>query len=205
MKIAIIGHGNVGGTLAKRWAEANHQVVIGARNPTDDKVINLIHGIKRMSASSISDAVSGAAAILIATPAKAVPSVVEEMGEVSNAILIDATNAVFEKPKGYNNATEALEKLAKCKGVVKCFNTTGFENMENPDYGEQKADMFMAGDSKDAKELAERLAKDAGFGEVYDFGGTDKVPLIESFAMAWINMAIAQDYGRGMAFKVLRR
>lgn len=205
MKIAIIGHGNVGGTLAKRWAEAGHQVVIGARNPTDDKVINLIHGEKRISASAMKDAVSGAAVILIATPAKAVPEVAQSIGDASHAIIIDATNAVFNKPEGFENGTEALQKLTNAIGVVKCFNTTGYENMENPDYGDLKTDMFMAGDSKEAKEMARQLAQDAGFGEVYDFGGIDKVPLLESFALAWINMAIAQNYGRGIAFKVLKR
>jgi hypothetical protein len=32
MKIAIIGGGNIGGTLGKKWAKAGHQVVFGVRN-----------------------------------------------------------------------------------------------------------------------------------------------------------------------------
>ena len=147
----------------------------------------------------------GAAAILVATPPDAIPGIAKEIGDVSNAIIIDATNSVFKRPEGYANGYEAFKALTNAKSVIKCFNTTGYENMENPDYHGVKADMFMAGGNKEAKNLAEQLAKDAGFDEVYDFGGDDKVPLIESFAMAWINLAILQKYGRGMAFKVLRR
>ncbi|MCB9051413.1 MAG: NAD(P)-binding domain-containing protein [Lewinellaceae bacterium] len=205
MKIAIIGHGNVGGALAKRWARAGYLCVIGARDPKSDKVIDLIHGANGVSATEIKESVRGAAAILVATPPDAIPGIAKEIGDVSNAIIIDATNSVFKRPEGYANGYEAFKALTNAKSVIKCFNTTGYENMENPDYHGVKADMFMAGGNKEAKNLAEQLAKDAGFDEVYDFGGDDKVPLIESFAMAWINLAILQKYGRGMAFKVLRR
>ena len=205
MKIAIIGHGNVGGALASRWAQAGHLCVIGARDPKSDKVIDLIQGANGVSATEVKHCVRGAGAILVATPPDAIPGIAEEIGDVSNSIIIDATNSVGKKPKGYDNGYEALKALTNARSVVKCFNTTGFENMENPDYDGVKADMFMAGGNKEAKALAEQLAKDIGFGEVYDFGGDDKVPLIESFAMAWINLAIMQKYGRGMAFKVLRR
>lgn len=99
----------------------------------------------------------------------------------------------------------ALKALTGATDVAKAFNTTGFENMADPQYGSQAADLFVAGDSQRAKEIATQLAKDAGFGEVYDFGGDDKAPLIEQFALAWINLAIMQGYGRNIAFKVLTR
>lgn len=49
------------------------------------------------------------------------------------------------------------------------------------------------------------LAKDAGFAECYDFGGRDKVELLEQFALAWINLAIFQGKGRNIGFKLLHR
>lgn len=33
MKIAIIGAGNVGGTLAKQWGKKGHTILIGTKNP----------------------------------------------------------------------------------------------------------------------------------------------------------------------------
>jgi hypothetical protein len=36
-------------------------------------------------------------------------------------------------------------------------------------------------------------------------GGDDKVAILESFALVWIDLAIFQKMGRGMAFKLLRR
>src|SRR5262249_48772048 len=42
MEIAVIGAGNVGGTLGKRWAKAGHEVAFGARDPADAKVSALV-------------------------------------------------------------------------------------------------------------------------------------------------------------------
>ena len=77
--------------------------------------------------------------------------------------------------------------------------------MRDPSYDGVGIDMFMAGSSERGKQVARQLALEAGFAECYDFGGDDKVVLLEQFALAWINLAIMQGQGRQIAFKVLRR
>jgi len=42
MEIGVIGAGNVGGTLGRRWAQAGHKVVFGVREPNDEKVRTLL-------------------------------------------------------------------------------------------------------------------------------------------------------------------
>ncbi|MEL6846331.1 MAG: hypothetical protein AAFP02_24245 [Bacteroidota bacterium] len=63
----------------------------------------------------------------------------------------------------------------------------------------------MAGDSAKAKSIATQLSTDVGFAHCYDFGGSDKVELLEQFALSWINLAIMQGMGRGIGCKLLRR
>jgi predicted dinucleotide-binding enzyme len=87
-------------------------------------------------------------------------------------------------------------------GVVKRFNSTGFENMLNPVYNGEAIDMFMAGDSAKAKSVAQTLAVDAGFGVCWDFGKSDKVELLEKLVLSWINLAIMQGHGRNLAFNI---
>ncbi|MFN4081970.1 MAG: NADPH-dependent F420 reductase, partial [Saprospiraceae bacterium] len=118
--------------------------------------------------------------------------------------LIDATNAVRQKPAPYDTVYHALADKTAAK-VVKCFNSTGFENMKNPTYHGEKIDMFMAGDNAEAKQTAEKLALDAGFGACWDFGSSDKVFLLEQFALSWINLAIMQGHGRDIAFRLIKR
>lgn len=89
---------------------------------------------------------------------------------------------------------------------MKCFNSTGFENMTNPIYlNFGGIDMFCAGNDKESKAIVQKLARDIGFGECWDFGGDDKVELLEKFALSWINLAIMQGHGREIAFKVIKR
>ena len=204
MKIAIIGSGNVGSALAQGWAKANHEITFGVRNQEEFKG-NRLGGMKNIAVASIAEAVAKSEVVVIAAVPQAVHSIVEAMGNVSTKIIIDAMNSVRVKPEPFSNSTEALMKLTNCKDIVKCFNTTGAENMGNPIYKGQGIDMFFAGDSDKAKKVAEQLAKDLGFDNVYNFGGSDKFNLMEQFALSWINLAIMQGYGRDFAFKVVKR
>ena len=204
MKIAIIGSGNVGGALAQGWAAAGHEISFGVRN-LDEFKGHRLGEIKNINAALIVDAVAASEVVVVAAVPQAVQSISRSMGDVSQKIIIDAMNSVQSKPDPFSNTTEALLNLTNCKDIVKCFNTTGAENMRNPDYHGTGADMFYSGDSDKAKQVAERLAKDLGFENVYDFGGSDKFNLQEQFAMSWINLAIRQGYGRNIAFKILKR
>jgi 8-hydroxy-5-deazaflavin:NADPH oxidoreductase len=204
MKIAIIGTGNVGSVLAKGFARAGHEVMLGVRNKEEFKGSTL-PTIKNISVHLIAEAASSAEVIVIAAVPQAVKDIATELGDVSNKVIIDAMNSVRVKPVPFSNTTEALLKLTNCKDIVKCFNTTGAENMADPVYNGKGIDMFYAGDSDKAKKVAEQLAKDIGFENVYSFGGSDKFNLLEQFALGWINLAMMQGYGRNIAFKVLKR
>ena len=162
-------------------------------------------GAKNISVHAIAEASANAEVIMIAAVPRAVKDIATQLGDVSNKIIIDAMNFVRTKPEPFSNTTEALLNLTNCKDIVKCFNTTGAENMGNPIYKGQGIDMFFAGDSEKAKKVAEQLAKDLGFDNVYNIGGSDKFNLMEQFALSWINLAIMQGYGRDFAFKVVKR
>jgi 8-hydroxy-5-deazaflavin:NADPH oxidoreductase len=205
MNIAIIGTGNVGSALAKGWAKAGHEIYLGVRDMNNFKGKALLSYSSNIKASSIADAVRQSEVILIAATPQAVIEIAKSLGDVSNKTIIDAMNSVRMKPQGFNNTTEALTALTACPGIVKCFNTTGAENMLNPVYNNQGIDMFMSGDSIPAKEIAKQLAQDLGFENCYDFGGSDKFNLQEQLALSWINLAMMQGLGRDIAFKIVKR
>lgn len=203
MHIAIIGTGNVGGALATRWAKAGHEIHLGVRDPEHFKGRELLKN-GNTDVQGISEAVAGSEVILVSTPPTAILDIIGVMGDLTGKVVIDATNSVRAAPEPYRTVYHCLADRTKGE-VVKCFNSTGFENMLDPVYDGQGIDMFMAGDSAVAKEVAHRLALDAGFGSCIDFGGGDKVELLEKFALSWINLAIMQGHGRGIAFRLVRR
>lgn len=203
MTIAIIGTGNVGGALATNWAKNGHTILLGVQNQAQFKGMGLLSN-PNTKALTIREAVSQAEVILIATPPMAIFDILEQCGDVTGKIIIDATNSVRLSPDPYKTVYHCVVDKTAAE-VVKCFNSTGFENMLNPVYSGVAIDMFMAGDSEKAKVVAAQLAKDAGFGSCIDFGKSDKVELLEKFALSWINLAMMQGHGRNIAFKLLRR
>jgi predicted dinucleotide-binding enzyme len=203
MNIAIIGTGNVGGALATNWAKKGHTINLGVQDVTNFKGKDLLNN-PNTQVFSIGEAVAKSNIVLIATPPTAIFDLMEQMGNVNDKIMIDATNAVRQKPLPYDTVYHALTDKTQAQ-VVKCFNSTGFENMLNPIYQGEKIDMFMAGNSDAAKQAARQLALDAGFGTCWDFGKGDKVVLLEQFALSWINLAIMQGHGRNLAFRVVQR
>lgn len=204
MIIAIIGSGNVGGALAQKWVKTGHTVLIGAQFPLSEKNIVLATKIGEDRFTSVENAVKQSEVVLVATPPNAVFEIVDQMGDVSAKVIIDATNSIQKTPEPYQTVYHCLAEKTNGE-IVKCFNSTGFENMLEPVYNGEAIEMFMAGDSEKAKSVAKQLAIDAGFGNCIDFGKSDKVELLEKFALSWINLAILQGEGRNIAFKVVRK
>ncbi|MBI1350013.1 MAG: hypothetical protein GC156_02715 [Actinomycetales bacterium] len=88
--------------------------------------------------------------------------------------------------------------------VVKAFNTTGSENMTDPDYSGQRPVMLVAGDDAAAKGLTMDLAEGIGFDAV-DAGPLAAARDLEHLAMLWIRLAYSLGNGPDIAFSLLRR
>ena len=204
MKIAIIGSGNVGGALATKWANAGYEVILGIRDVNNFKGQTLLDN-PNINSLLVSEAVKASEVIVIATPAPMAAEVAKSLGDTSGKVIIDTMNVVMGRgPEGLTNTADAIIANTNTNDVVKCFNTTGFNNMVNTEYHGTNIDMFTCGDSSKGKEVAVQLAKDAGFGECYDIGGNDKFELMEQFAWFWINLAM-KNQNRDFAFKILKR
>ena len=205
MQIAIIGSGNVGGALATKWANKGHEIFLGVRDVNSFKGKDLLLN-PNTKAVSIEEAVKNSEIILIATPATAAIEVTKSLGDTTGKIIIDTMNIVMGRgPQGFQNTSDAILQNTESKDVVKCFNTTGFNNMLDPKYDNFTLDLFVAGDSEKGKNAAIQLAKDAGFANCYSIGDNDKFELMEQFAFFWINLAMFQGQGRDIGFKLLKR
>ncbi len=206
MKISIIGSGNVGSALGAGLHRAGHHIAFGVRNPESAKSEKAAQMVKGANFQTVADAYRDADVIIVTTPPEAVLQLLPEMSDLKNKIVIDTTNSVRIRPEPFPTAYHAIKAISGSKKVVKCFNSTGFENMINPVYPEVGGiDMFCAGSNAEAKTIAKQLSKDIGFAECWDFGGDDNVELLEKFALSWINLAIMQGHGRNIAIKIHRR
>src|SRR5262245_43536555 len=94
MMIAIIGSGNVGKALAKRWAAKGHQIIFGSRDPKSEKMRAILHDLgANVHAGPVHIATVNADVIVLATPwGEATEHAIREAGDLSGKIVVDATN-----------------------------------------------------------------------------------------------------------------
>jgi predicted dinucleotide-binding enzyme len=208
MNIAVIGSGNVGGTLGRRWAELGHQVIFGSRDPHSQKVKALLAASPQARAATAGDAAAQAEVVALATPWPGLEQIVTGLGDLRGKVVIDCTNPIapgFQLAVGVTTSgAEQVAGWATGARVVKAFNTTGWENMADPLYDGEPITMFICGDDAQAKAVVTELAEALGF-EVADVGDLTTARFVEPLAMVWITLAIVRGQGRNLAFKIVKR
>lgn len=217
MKIAIIGAGNVGGSLGKAWAKAGHYIIFGVRNPGQGKTQPPLAEIGAGAATAVTvpDAARSADIIVLATPWPAVADAIKAMGDIRGKVLVDCTNPLALNGDGSlslslgstTSGAEEVEKLAAGAQVVKAFNTYGWENFADsayPNAAGLKPVMFICGDHDGAKESVGKLAADIGF-EPVDTGGLGMARSLEPLALLWIRLSIRDGRNPNFTWARLKR
>ena len=209
MKIAVLGTGNVGGILGRRWAQAGHQVCFGSRDPGSDKVAKLLADAPNATACALKDAAAKSDVILLATPWSTTQATIAALGDISGKILIDCINPLNETFSGltHGHSTSAAELVASwapTAHVVKAFNTVGAKVMADPKFGEHAATLFYCGDDTAAKKVIHQLATELGF-EAVDAGPLTNARQLEPLAMLYIHLAVRGGWGSNTAFKIMKR
>lgn len=208
MRIAVIGIGMVGGTLGRRWAQAGHEVMFGVREPSSEKVGQLLaEAGANARAGSVAEAAAFGEVVVLATPWSGTEDAIRQAGDLSGKIVLDCTNPLAPDMSGLvgdRSAAEQAASWARGAKVVKIFNSTGFKNMDDPQYGDDRVTMFYCGDDAEAKKVAAGLAGELGF-EPVDAGPLAEARSLEYLALLWIHLAYVQKLGPGIAFKLIRR
>jgi hypothetical protein len=187
VKIAVIGAGNIGGTLGRKWALAGHDVVYGVRSPDGD------------GRASIEGAAAGAEVVVLAVPGGAAKDVVRTLGAaLAGKVVVDATNDVAGSGK-----LHALDELHEEAMPVRAFNTLGWECFADPVVGGQQASLFYGAEDGKPREVAEQLIRDVGLEPVW-VGGVESFDVVDSVTRLWFTLVVQRKLGRRLAFKVLR-
>ena len=213
MNIAIIGAGNVGGTLGAAWAKkAGHDIVFGVRDPKAEKVQALLGKIGgKAKAVTVAEAAAAADFIVLSTPWPATEAAIRSMGDLKGKVILDATNPLSRGPDGISleighgiSGGEKVQGWASGASVFKTLNTTGFGTMAEPVFNGVKSLMFVAGDDVANKPKVMALIGELGF-DVVDAGPLRQARLLEPHALLWIDLSLARGLGRDWAFARVKR
>lgn len=208
-RVAVVGAGNVGTALARRFAAAGARVELGVRRP---EPVAPKFADDRVEVATIDAAIAAAAVVVIAVPGKVALDVAREhAGALRQKILIDCNNPVGRgagglawDPPAEGSLAAALAAALPDTRVVKGFNTFGASFHSHPNVGGRPLDVMLAGDDDDAKAEVSRLATAAGFHPV-DAGPLAHASLLENMAVLWIHLATVGGYGREWAFMMTPR
>lgn len=201
MKIAVLGAKIIGGTLARKWARAGHQVMFGVRNVNNPETQALASELGA-SVGAPAEAIVFGEAVVFAIPGNAMDETIAAHGPaLTGKIILDAANRMGGGPM---NSAAAFAAHAPGAQVYRAFNSLGWENFENPSFGGVQADLFYCGPAGAGQTAVEQLIREVGLRPVR-LGDLGQVGLVDMIGSLWFALAFGQGMGRNLAFKVLTR
>lgn len=201
MKIAVLGAKIIGSTLARKWARAGHEVMFGVRN-VDNLEVQALAQELGATVGTPSSAIAFGDVVVFAIPGGAMDETIQAHAEaLGSKIVIDAANRMGGAMMSSAAAFAAHAPEAK---VYRAFNSLGWENLQNPWFGDVQADLFYCGPGGEAQAVVEQLIRNVELRPVR-LGDLSQVHLVDSIGSLWFALAFGQGMGRHLAFKVLTR
>ena len=173
LKIGIIGTGHIGGALATLWVGAGHEVLMSSRHPQELQA--LAHSLgPRARVGTPLEAARFGEVVLISVPYGALPQVGRDLkSELAGKIVLDTGNPYPER-----DGPMAVEARRKGTGVasaeylpgvrlVRAFNAINSGDLRSEAHRKGAPIAIpLAGDDRQALQVAEQLVRDAGFAPV---------------------------------------
>jgi 8-hydroxy-5-deazaflavin:NADPH oxidoreductase len=189
MRIAVIGKGNIGGSLGTRWRAAGHEVVYGARDGSGE-------GPGGAPVRGIGDALKDADVVVLAVPGQVVADVVTEHGAaLAGKTVIDAVNRIGA-PEFDSRAI--IADAAPQARYVRAFNSLGWENFADPMPG---TNLFFAADP-DARATAEELIKAVGLEPAF-LGDATATATVDGLLPLWFALVQQNGGNRRVALRII--
>jgi 8-hydroxy-5-deazaflavin:NADPH oxidoreductase len=181
MKIGIIGAGNIGGTLARRFRALGHDVSIA--NSRGPETLAPFAAEIGAHAVTVKDAVRGKDLVVVTIPEKSIPELPADLfaDTPASTVVVDTGN-YYPNPR--DGRIDAIERgttesrwVAQQLGrpVVKAFNNIHAQHLMErgaPAGSKGRIALPVAGDDSKAKDVVMQLVDALGFDPV-DAGGLD--------------------------------
>jgi len=182
MKIGIIGAGNIGGTLTRRFAELGHDVTVA--NSRGSETLAGLASATGARAVSVRDAVRDRDVVIVAIPERNIPDLPKDLFADADprTVVVDTGNYY---PRNRDGRIDAIEDgttesrwVARQLGrpVVKAFNNIYARHLlerGRPAGDPRRIALPVAGDDAASKATVMRLIDELGFDAV-DAGGLDE-------------------------------
>jgi predicted dinucleotide-binding enzyme len=202
MRIAVLGTGLAGRTLAGALAGHGHDLVVGTR---DVDVTSARPEVAEWSAAHpgvrlvpLGETAAHGEVVVNATNGDASVAALEAAGDLTGTVVADVSNpldfsAGFPPTLSVVNSDSVGEQLQRAfpgARVVKTLNTMNAAVMVEPGRLAGEHHVFVAGDDAEAKAVVTRLLGDLGWpaSSVLDLGGIRAARATEMFLPLWVSL-----------------
>jgi 8-hydroxy-5-deazaflavin:NADPH oxidoreductase len=211
VKIAVLGTGVVGQTLAAKFAELGHQTVIGTRDPDASKARTEIDRFGRpgfgtwveehadVDVVTLDVAAARSDVVVNATNGEGSVAAITDAGasNLAGKVLVDVSNpldfaggfppSLFVKDT--DSLAEQIQRAVPAARVVKSLNTMTAAVMVDPArVGAGDHSVFVSGDDPEAKRTVVSLLEDLGHTDVIDLGDLATARGVEMYLPLWLRM-----------------
>jgi hypothetical protein len=199
MKIGIIGAGHIGGTLAKLWVAAGHEVLISSRHPDQLKPLADQLGAKARVGTPREAAAFGDV-VLVSIPYGAMPQVGKELKDVlAGKIVLDTGNPYPARDGEMANAARkkgagpSSAEFFPGTRLVRAFNAINAGDLASQAHRAGKLVAIpLAGNDAEALKVAQQLVTDAGFEPVV-VGGLDRAKDFDVGSKVYVRLLTAPE------------
>jgi 8-hydroxy-5-deazaflavin:NADPH oxidoreductase len=185
---AIIGVGNLGGTVARHLVNGGESVVLAAADEAHAKALADELG-SNASAASVEDAIAGSDVVVLAIWLDQSRELLPQLAEgLENKIVVDPSNPIgFDEngqmfrtlPEGQSSGSVVSGLLPASAHYVKAFGSLGaVEQLATGANHKPRIVLFYATDNDAAEATAQRLIRAAGF-EPLKVGGVSEAGRME--------------------------
>lgn len=212
-KVAVLGSGIVGETLANGFIKHGYDVMRASRDPEKLQSWKSKAG-PRSSIGNFTQAATYGDIIVLAVKGTAAEAAIKlcDPNVLAGKTVIDATNPIADAAPQHGVLTffselnhslmERLQALAPNAHFVKAFSCVGHAFMVNPSFKEGTPTMFICGNHDAAKGIVREILTQFGW-DTEDMGAAEAARAIEPLCMLWcIPGFLRQEWHH--AFKLLK-
>ncbi|WP_042412796.1 NADPH-dependent F420 reductase [Streptacidiphilus anmyonensis] len=199
MKIAVLGTGEVGRTLATRLAGLDHEVTMGSRT-ADNTAAKEWAEANAAAHGTFADAAAGADLVVNATGGLVSLAALTAAGaeNLRGKVVVDVSNPLdfsegfppkIVTPDGVS-AAEQLQRAFPEARVVKTLNTMNNAVMVDPSRVPGHHNVFLSGDDAEAKAEVSALLQSFGWADdqILDLGDLTSARSVEQLVGLWVRL-----------------
>ena len=198
MRIAVIGTGVFGRTLAQALHKAGHDVAVGTRDPAETSQREEWAGVD-VPLQQLALVAGDAELVVNATNGNASLAALGEVGSdhLAGKVLLDVSNPLdFSQGfpptlsvKDTDSLAEQIQRAFPDARVVKALNTLNVSVAVEPGLvGNGDTTVFAASDDPEAREVVVGLLRELGWVDIIEFDGLSNARGLEMWLPLWVRL-----------------